>query len=51
MRMRGNAPKVKLEVWAGYKENIFPHEDSQTMEKVSKEVGCLFFGDFQDPVG
>lgn len=40
------------EFQTGYKEKLFPHEDSRTVEQVLQR-GCTAFlpGGFQDPAG
>ena len=37
-KMRGNGHNLEQEVQTGYKEKIFPHEDSEALEQLPKAV-------------
>lgn len=50
--MRTNECKLKRDVYAGCKENLFPHEDSQAVTPVSQRGGAVsVLGGFQGWTG
>ena len=50
--MRNNECKLKRDVYTGYKENLFPYEDSQAVTLVSQRGGAVsVLGSFQDWTG
>lgn len=51
-RVRNNECKLKLDIYTGYKENLFPYEDSQAVTLVSQRGGAVSVpGGFQDWTG